>query len=135
VTVLADTSVWVDYLRSGVRGPAAELDRLLAAGEVVVCGPVVAELVAGAATPRQEELWQLMASLPWAEIGRVEWRRVGLVAAALRGAGQTVALTDIEIAVAAVGCGAQLWSRDSDFARVGTVLEELERFSPLATSG
>jgi predicted nucleic acid-binding protein len=135
VTVLADTSVWVEYLRLGVVGPAAELDALLAAGEVVICGPVAAELIAGVASHRRHELWSLLMGLPWAEIGRNEWYRVGEVAATLRGAGQTVALTHIEIAVAAVSNGAQLWSRDSDFNRVEAILDGLERFSPSTTPG
>jgi predicted nucleic acid-binding protein len=100
---------------------------------VTLCGPVAAELIAGTASSRRAELWQLLASLPWAEIGRAEWRRVGEVAAELRAACQAVALTDIEIAVAAVSSGAQLWSRNSDFTRIETVLGELERFSGAPT--
>lgn len=127
MTVLADTSVWVDYLRHGTNGSAAELDALLAAGDVVLCGPVAAELLSGIAETGREELWQLLAGLRWAELGRAEWRRVGDVAAALRRSGTTVALTDIEIAVAAVGADALLWSRDSDFDRVAGALPDLRR--------
>lgn len=127
MTVLADTSIWVDYLRRGTGGPAAELDELLASGEVVLCGPVVAELLAGVAEARRSELWQLLAGLPWADLGRPEWRRVGDVAAAVRRSGTSVALTDIEIAVAAVAVDAHLWSRDSDFDRIAAVLPDLRR--------
>ena len=130
MTVLADTSVWVDYLRDGVTGPGGGLDGLLASGEVVVCGPVVAELLAGVAAGRRDELWQLLSGLPWADLGRVEWRRVGDLAASLRSSGTSVALTDIEIAVAAVTAGASLWSRDADFDRIGVALAELTRFAP-----
>ena len=130
MTVLADTSVWVDYLRDGVTGPGGGLDGLLASGEVVVCGPVVAELLAGVAAGRRDELWQLLSGLPCADLGRVEWRRVGDLAASLRSSGTSVALTDIEIAVAAVTAGALLWSRDADFDRIGVALAELTRFAP-----
>ncbi len=133
MTVLADTSVWVEYLRRGPIGPGAELDLLLADGEVVMCGPVAAELLAGVDPARRPELWPLLAGLPWADIGRIEWRRVGEVAAALRAIGQTVALTDIEIAVAAAASGALLWSRDADFDRVEAVLADLSRY-PAAAS-
>ena len=37
MTVLADTSVWVEYLRKGRPSSAARLDDLLVAGEIVVC--------------------------------------------------------------------------------------------------
>ena len=130
MTVLADTSIWVDYLRTGVHGPGEALDGLLASGEVVVCGPVVAELLAGVAAGRRDELWKLLGGLPWADLGRAEWRRVGDLAASLRSSGTSVALTDVEIAVAAVTAGARLWARDSDFDRLGAVLDELTRFTP-----
>lgn len=123
--VLADTSVWVDYLRHGADGPAGDLDGYLASGSVVLCGPVAAELLAGVADSGRDELWQLLAGLSWAELGREEWRRVGDVAAAVRRAGTTVALADIEIAVAAAAADAVLWSPDSDFARVEAVLPSL----------
>jgi len=130
VTVLADTSIWVDYLRDGVTGPGGGLDGLLASGEVVVCGPVVAELLAGVVGGRRHELWQLLGGLPWADLGRAEWRRVGDLASSLRSSGTSIALTDIEIAVAAATAGARLWSRDSDFDHIGAVLDELTRFAP-----
>jgi predicted nucleic acid-binding protein len=127
VTVLPDTSIWVDYLRRGAKANAAGLDALLATGDAVMCGPVAAELLAGAADADRDALWQVLAGLPWVDLGRSEWRRVGEVAAALRRTGAMVALTDIEIAVASVGAGATLWSRDSDFERVAKVLPGLKR--------
>jgi predicted nucleic acid-binding protein len=130
VTVLADTSVWVDYLRHGRDGEAGALDHLLTSGEVVVCGPVVAELLAGTSQRQRGELWQLLSGLEWADLGRPEWRRIGEVAAELRAAGTSVALTDIQIAVAAVAGGARLWSGDGDFDQIAAVLDRLERFVP-----
>ena len=129
MSVVPDTSIWVGYLRAGGSGGEG-LDELLMSGRVVVCGPVVAELLAGTASGRRAELWGLLSGLPWAPLGPEEWRRVGEIAAALRERGASVPLTDIEIGVAAAGAGALLWSRDSDFARIGSVLPELERFSP-----
>ena len=125
--MLADTSVWVAFLRDGTRGSAAELDRLLEQREVLICGPVAAELVAGAGDDGGR-LWSLLAGLAWAELQREAWRQVGETAAALRRRGATVALTDVEIAVAAMRAGAAVWSQDSDFERIGTVLPELRRF-------
>jgi predicted nucleic acid-binding protein len=130
VTVLADTSVWVQYLRHGRAGKAARLDDLLAQGEVVVCGPVVAELVAGTLPAQRAELVALLNALPWADLGRAEWARVGEVAARLREQGITTALTDIEIAVVAVREHAELWTSDSDFTRIAKVLDSLSLFAP-----
>lgn len=128
--VLADTSVWVEYLRQGRGSRADRLDDLLVAGEVLVCGPVVAELLAGARSPDRGRLRLLLTGLPWAELGPVEWLSVGETAARLRARGESVALTDIEIAVAAVDSSARLWTRDSDFQRVRGVLSGLQFFDP-----
>jgi predicted nucleic acid-binding protein len=129
VTVLADTSVWVQYLRRGRAGPAGRLDDLLAQGEVVVCGPVVAELIAGTPAHQRAELVGLLNALPWADLGRPQWAMVGEVASRLRDQGISTALTDIEIAVAAVGAHAELWTRDSDFSRIAKALDQLSLFT------
>lgn len=100
------------------------------AGDVVLCGPVVAELLAGAKPPERARLWPLLTGLPWAELGPVQWQSVGETAARLRERGETVALTDIEIAVAAVDSSSRLWARDLDFRRVRTVLPALQLFDP-----
>jgi predicted nucleic acid-binding protein len=129
VTILADTSVWVEYLGHGRAGRSARLDDLLARGEVVLCGPVAAELVAGTAVTRRGELIALLSSLPWADLRRPQWIQVGELAARLRDHGSTTALSDIEIAVAAVAAGAELWTWDSDFARIAKVLDSLALFT------
>jgi predicted nucleic acid-binding protein len=126
VTVLPDTSVWVDYLRRGASGPAGELERHLEEGSVLVCGPVLAELLAGAPPERRDELWLALGSLPWAELDHAAWRQVGELANDLRRAGVSVPLTDLVIAVAAERSQATLWTRDRDFERIRPVLPALE---------
>jgi predicted nucleic acid-binding protein len=90
----------------------------------------VAEILAGADRHNRHQLGALFAGLPWAEIDRHAWVRVGDVAAELRERGETVALTDIEIAVAAEGADARLWTWVTDFDRVGRVMTGLRRFTP-----
>lgn len=126
MTVLPDTSIWVDYLRSGTAGRASALDGLLAQESVVVCGPVLAELLAGTPAERRDELWHALEALPWAELDRAAWRQVGEVAHDLRAAGVSVPLTDLAIAVAALSAGASVWTRDKDFDRLRSALPELE---------
>lgn len=130
--VLPDTSVWVEFSRRGAGGRAARLGGLLDGGEVATCGPVAAELLAGARGEVAERMWETLSSLPWAEIDTASWREVGTVSARLRGAGQTLPLTDLVIAVAAARDGHRLWSFDSDFERIGAVLTDLERYEPEA---
>jgi len=125
VIVLPDSSAWVDYLRRGAAGQAASLSQLLEQREVVTCGPVVAELLVGARAGRRQELATLWDAVSWVDLGRPEWRRIGHVAGLLRDQGTTVALTDLEIAVAAETAGAALWTFDSDFQRLTAVMPGL----------
>jgi predicted nucleic acid-binding protein len=124
--VLADTSIWIEYLRHGATGKGARIDALLEGGELLLCGPVAAEIFAGVPQASRATLWETFLALPWAELGREEWRSVGETATELRRRGQSPPLTDIAIGVAAARAGAQLWTADGDFERIAEVLGELE---------
>jgi predicted nucleic acid-binding protein len=126
--VLPDTSVWVEFSRRGSRGRAAALAGLLDEGEVATCGPVVAELTAGARDETAERIWETLASLPWAALDPAGWREVGVTAGRLRRGGQTLPLTDLVIAVAAARAGFALWTFDSDFERIGSALGDLRLY-------
>ena len=69
-------------------------------------------------------------ALPWAELDRAAWRRIGEVGRDLRASGASVPLTDLAIAVAAVSAGASVWTRDEDFERIRSALPELDLVSP-----
>lgn len=128
--VLPDTSVWVDFSRRGARGDAAALRKLLDRGEVATCGPVSAEILAGADGEVSERMWAMLSSLPWVELTSAAWREVGDLAGRLRQAGQSLPLTDLAIAVAAARAGDVLWSLDSDFERIVPALDGLELYQP-----
>jgi predicted nucleic acid-binding protein len=123
--VLPDTSVWVDFARRGTAGQAASLHDLLDGGEVSTCGPVAAELLAGAEGDVAERISATLASLPWADLSPAAWRDAGLAARRLRKSGQTVPLTDLAIAVASAHAGHVLWSFDTDFKRIRPAIDGL----------
>ncbi len=126
--VLPDTSIWVEYLRHGAEGAAWELDGLLERDAVVVCGPVVAELLTGANLSNRGALWRMLRGMSWTPLGPDEWGRVGEVCGLLRERGQTVPLTDVCIAVSAIAGDATLWTADADFARIEAVAGDLRRY-------
>ena len=128
--VLPDISIWVEYLRRGTQGSGRALDDLLSTNRVVACGPVMAELLTGTAVSTRDTLRVLFEGLPWADIDRAGWALVGETAARLRDSGATVPLTDIVIAVSAVGANAMLWTADADFRRIEAVLPSMQRYSP-----
>ncbi len=124
--ILPDTSIWVAYLRPGSDDVTEELGAALDRDEVLTCGPVVAELVAGAQQRDREVLLDSFRGLPWADLGREAWGLVGVLAAELRARGEILPLTDLEIAVAAHTAAATLWTADRDFERLPPRLDGLE---------
>lgn len=127
MTVLADTSIWVDFFR-GNEPEATGLERLLGDDELVVCGPILAELLAGTDRSRRDTLWLALGALPAIELDVAAWREAGELAHDLRGTGETTPILDVLIAIAAVRAGASLWTRDADFERVRTVLPGLNLY-------
>jgi predicted nucleic acid-binding protein len=127
--VLPDTSVWVDFARRGAKGRAAALHEFLERGDVATCGPVAAELLAGADGEVADRISATLKSLPWAGLDQAGWHEVGAVASRLRGKGQTLPLTDLAIAVATARAGHVLWSFDSDFDRIHPVVDGLEIYA------
>ncbi len=125
--VLPDTSIWIDYFR-GIEPAASELGRLLADEPPSICGPVLAELVAGTPAAQREDVWLALASLPFVDLGRDAWTASGELAHELRRRGTSVPLLDLLIAVAAMRAGAALWTRDADFERIAEAAPELELY-------
>jgi predicted nucleic acid-binding protein len=123
--IVADTSVWIEYLRRGESGWAWELDELLARGEVMMCGPVLAELVAGVPPERRSDYALRLRALPWSGLDRDGWLRAGLVRGDLRRSGFTASLVDVAIAVSAARAQAALWTADAAHERVAGAMSDL----------
>lgn len=122
--VLPDTSIWVDYFRD--HEPASgHVEVLVQEGALAICGPILAELVAGADAPQRNEVRVALSTLPYVDLGRDEWRQAGELSHELRRRGQVVPLMDVLIAVAATRSEAALWTRDRDFARIAEVAPAL----------
>lgn len=125
MTLLPDTSVWIDYFH-GQEPTASALDDMLSRDQLVCCGPVLAGLLAGASERERAALWLAVGSLPVVELDSAAWRDAGEIASRMRGGGSVVPLLDVLIAVAALRSGATLWTRDADFERIRAVVPALE---------
>lgn len=130
MTVLPDTSIWVDYFRRGRDPTTGHLDHLLEDREVVICGPVVAEILAGTEPEARSMVWTSVGSITWVDLPPETWRRIGEASYDLARHGQRVPLTDVIIAVAAIEGDAALWTRDRDFDRIEPVLTDLSLYEP-----
>ena len=124
--IVADTSVWIEYLRRGESGWAWELDELLARGELMMCGPVLAELVAGVPAERRSEYALRLRALAWSALDCDGWLRTGLVRGDLRRGGFSASLIDIAIAVSAAQAGASLWTADAAHERVASEMNDFK---------
>jgi predicted nucleic acid-binding protein len=114
--ILADTSIWIDYLRG--RKPA--MQPLLGRGQIAMHPYVIAEIALGSLQHCQrtfalmESLWQVrVASL--AEVrSMVEAHKLY---------SQGIGLTDAHfVASCLITPGVTLWSRDANLQRVAAVL-------------
>lgn len=104
--ILADTSVWIDHLRSGNR----ELKNLLEQGHIVIHPFVTAELALGLLRERAKTL-ALLDLLPQARIARMNEVRLAIEARHLENRG--IGLIDAHlIASVLIHPSTLLWTRD-----------------------
>ncbi len=119
MAVVVDTSQWVQYFRIGASAEAAEVDRLLALGEVVMVGVVYAELLCGARDETQfRALDEQLDALPFFEMTNSIWRATGRILSDLQRRGSAISLPDAAIAALALEHGLQVYTRDDHFQRI-----------------
>jgi tRNA(fMet)-specific endonuclease VapC len=116
VSVIVDTSVWVDYFRGS---GATELDGLLDAGLVFLAPIVAAELLSAPLTRRERTaMVDLLEDLPLHPTPLAHWRSVGELRAELRRVGLSVSTPDAHVAQCALDCDGGLWSHDVVFRQL-----------------
>lgn len=104
--ILADTSVWIDHLRSGDK----EMRRLLNQRQIVVHPFIIAELALGSLKDRTKTL-ALLDFLPQARIAQLSELRLLIEARRLYGLG--IGLIDAHlIASVMIDTPTLLWTRD-----------------------
>ena len=117
--VVVDTSQWIQYFRMAGSSEAAEVRRLLTAGDVVMVGIVYAEVLRGARDEMQFNMLKgQLGALPFAEVTKETWRRAGCLLADLKWQGLTISLADAVIAALALQHGFSVFTRDEHFRRV-----------------
>lgn len=124
--ILADTSIWVDHLRS----PDPRMQFLLSRGKIAMHPCVVAELALGSMKNRQQKL-NAMDSLRKTKVAQLSEVRRMIEAHALYTKG--IGLTDAHlVASCLLTPGMKLWTRDAALERVAKSLGIL--ISPSETS-
>lgn len=117
-----DTSAWLDYFRG--KGPAEVLvDQLLRGGNICTHGLIKTEVLSGA---RNEKEFQRLAdglnARPLLNNPSNLWEQVGRARYQMARKGHQCAIADLIIAVNAHSYGKYLFSFDSDFRRIHSVI-------------
>ena len=126
VTALADTSVWVDYLRAADTPARARLRSRLASDDpdLLMTEPIAMELLAG---PTSEQglaaITRLVDGLPAVPVDpALDYRSAAAIYRATRRIGRGVRnLNDCLIAAVAVRAGVTLIHKDADFESIAVV--------------
>jgi predicted nucleic acid-binding protein len=114
--ILADTSIWIDHLRSGSK----EMDKLLNRGHIVIHPLVIAELALGSLRERTKTL-ALLDLLPQVRVAQLSELRIMIEARRLYNLG--IGLTDAHlIASVFFDSSTLLWTRDKRLRKVAEAL-------------
>jgi predicted nucleic acid-binding protein len=114
--ILADTSIWIDHLRSGNK----EMRKLLNQGQIVIHPFIIAELALGSLQERTKTL-ALLDLLPQVRVAQMSELRLMIEARRLYSLG--VGLTDAHlIASVFLNSSTLLWTRDKQLRRVAEAL-------------
>ena len=110
--ILADTSVWIDHLRSGSKDMRKHLDQ----GQIVIHPFIIAELALGSLKERAKTL-ALLDLLPQVRVARLNELRLTIEVRRLYSLG--IGLTDAHlIASVFIDAPTLLWTRDKRLRRV-----------------
>lgn len=126
MTVLIDSSAWVEYFRGTDSRAALEVRRLLSgAGDtVVMCEPVAMELLSGATTDATHaKLERLVNGLPSLKLDdTIDFRSAAAIYRTARRTGRTVrSINDCLIAALAIRHSANLVHRDADYDVIAAI--------------
>jgi predicted nucleic acid-binding protein len=110
--ILADTSVWIDHLRSGDKELRSHLDQ----AQIVIHPFIIAELALGSLKERRKTL-ALLDLLPQVRLARLHELRLTIEARCLYNLG--IGLTDAHlIASVLIDAPTLLWTRDKRLRQV-----------------
>jgi len=119
--VIVDTSVWISFFRGADNLPG-QFRELLQSQQLVTCGIVIAELLAGVRNAHERESIETgMAGLDYLEMNQSTWTLVGTTLAALRRAGKTLTISDVILAALAVENDCSVLTFDRHFRTIPNV--------------
>ena len=119
MTVLVDSSVFIQVQKLPHSRASEELRDLIASGEAAVTGPVVVEYVRGARSPQQIEfLTRSVLSIHYLDTDRQAWVIAARISNRLMRSGNRISVPDAAIAATAIRHDVPLYTLDKGFSRI-----------------
>ena len=116
--LLVDSSVWIDYLRSG-KLPLADFESNLIKGEIAICGVILAEILSGVKNEQEAQaLKSRLLSLPYLSERKDSFVKAAALYSSLRKSGITIPLSDCIISALAMGNGCRLLTSGKHFETI-----------------
>ena len=113
--VIADTCIWIEFFRTKSE-TSNRLRNLIANNLVVGTGIIIAELLQGTKTSKEQDiLIHIFDTLEYIEITKKLWIESGNLASKLRSIGKTIPLSDIILACCAIEHQLHIFTIDKHF--------------------
>ncbi len=125
--VIADTSVWINAQRMPESSDGLEFWSLFDRREILIVGPVFAELLQGSRTQREfDTLMSHFDALDYLEVDHETWQIVARIRRHLSKRGCQIGFSDSITAALSIQHNIPVYSLDGDFERV----PELKLYEP-----
>lgn len=116
--VLADTCLWIDFLK-GAAQSSAQMTALISANTLCICGAVLFELLQGVRSDAEKKrILSAIGGLNYYEMNLSAWHYAADLATGLKKSGTTVPLSDILIAALAHQHDLMIFTHDKHFAHM-----------------
>ncbi len=120
--IIADSSVWVDFLRDQASGRAEPLRAAIRDGLVRLCEPVQTEILAGLRDHEIERTERVLAAFEVIKTEWYDWESAATLKRTAARQGRTIrTMMDCLIAGIAIRTGSTVLHRDRDFDRIAEV--------------
>ena len=117
--VIADTSAWIAYQTKPDSKFGRQFDSLLAGDEIVMVGPVLAELLQGAGSESEFSFFaERLGALAFLDADQDTWIRAGELNYQLRVQGKIISMADLIVSALAVQHGIPVYTKTRDYQEV-----------------
>ena len=117
--VIADTSAWIAFQTKPDSEFGRQLDALLAGDEIVMVGPVLAELLQGARSESDFSFFaERLGALAFLEADQATWIKAGELNYQLRARGRIIPMADLIVTALAIQHGIPVYTSAKDYQEV-----------------